>query len=118
MPPPTLPVARCLDALLRYEIAAVGSYRSAEIVLAADRAVLAAVHRSHELAAATLHRDSLRRQQQTHLLLHGGGRLSRLSSRRGRRGRAGCLRRRRIVMLAAAAACGHREDEQNGNCNR
>jgi hypothetical protein len=57
MPPPTLPVARCLDALLRYEIAAVGSYRSAEIVLAADRAALAAVHRSHEFAAATLHQQ-------------------------------------------------------------
>lgn len=57
MSPSVSPAARCLDALLRYELAAVRCYRFAGTVLAADRDELAAVRRSHELAVATLHRQ-------------------------------------------------------------
>jgi hypothetical protein len=51
-----LSVARCLDTLLRYELAAVRGYLSAEWALpaAAEREALATVRRSHELAAAAL----------------------------------------------------------------
>jgi hypothetical protein len=54
MPLPSPSVARCLDALLRYELAAVRCYPFAEKVLPADRDVLTAVRRSHEIAAANL----------------------------------------------------------------
>lgn len=55
MPPSVSFAARCLDALLRYELAAVRCYRFAGTVLAAERDELAAVRRSHEFAVATLH---------------------------------------------------------------
>jgi hypothetical protein len=57
MPLPSPCVARCLDALLRYELAAVRCYLFAESVLPADRDVLTAVRRSHEFAASDLHKQ-------------------------------------------------------------
>src|SRR5690349_4099460 len=51
-----LSAARCLDALLRYELAAVRGYLSAEQALphGPDRDALTTVRRSHELAAVAL----------------------------------------------------------------
>jgi hypothetical protein len=60
MLPSMTPAARCLDALLRYELAAVRCYRFAETVVGADRDALAAVRRSHEFAVATLSQQILR----------------------------------------------------------
>lgn len=57
MPASSPPIARCLDALLRYELAAVHCYRFVENVLPAERDALTAVRRSHEFAAATLHQQ-------------------------------------------------------------
>ncbi|HET6572231.1 MAG TPA: hypothetical protein VFG68_01405 [Fimbriiglobus sp.] len=54
MLPSLSPAARCLNALLRYELAAVRCHRFAAAVLPADRETLTAVRRLHELAAATL----------------------------------------------------------------
>lgn len=57
MPVSLLSVVRCLDALFRYELAAVRCYRFAENLLTAERDALAAVRQSHEFAAATLHQQ-------------------------------------------------------------
>lgn len=57
MPASSPSVVRCLDALFRYELAAVHCYRFAEEVLLAERDALIAVRRSHEFAAATLHQQ-------------------------------------------------------------
>src|SRR5205814_3656414 len=54
MPSSPSSTARCLDALFRYELAAARCYQFAERVLPADRDALAAVRRSHELAAVAL----------------------------------------------------------------
>src|SRR5687768_7455572 len=60
MLPSMSPAARCLDALLRYELAAFRCYRFAETVVGADRDALAAVRRLHEFAAATLSQQVIR----------------------------------------------------------
>jgi hypothetical protein len=52
LPLPT--ASRCLDALLRYELATIQCYQFAESVLPDDRYTLSAIRRSHEFAAAAL----------------------------------------------------------------
>jgi hypothetical protein len=56
MPSHPLSAAKCLDALLRYELAAIRCYQTAESILRspADRDALAAIRRTHEAAAGTL----------------------------------------------------------------